>query len=158
MKKLSLHHLSLYCFNLLNAASKWQEDFQFGRYVKEVPFVSGRYTKGQSFLPKMVYKRDRTTWWGLPIVSYTLLFWYLPHHLLWTVCLPYAYLLLFGKSATNLTTLLVANFNWETLEKLENSKGWRKQFCTNALLSCDVKYRKWEQIASSQLPAKVLSP
>ena len=29
------------------------------RYVKEVPFVNGRYTKGAPFLPKMVYKRVR---------------------------------------------------------------------------------------------------
>ena len=33
--------------------------FSSGWYTKEVPFVSGRYTKGISFLPKMVYKRVR---------------------------------------------------------------------------------------------------
>ena len=72
MKKLILHHLWLYSFNLLNAAWKWQEDLLFGRYTKGVTFVSGRYTKGESFLPKVVYKRvrDRTSGRGLSVLNY----------------------------------------------------------------------------------------
>ena len=53
----------------------------------------------------------------------------------------------------------VAYFNWEslTLAKVENSKVSCKEFCTNTLLSSEVKYRKWEQIVSCQLSAKLLS-
>ena len=154
MKKLILHHLWLYCFNLSNAAWKWQEDFLFGRYTKGVPYVNGRCTKAESFLPKMVYKRvrDRTSGWGLPILyyiffcTYSIIYWG-----------QYVYQTTFSYSL-QWTPLLEVNFNWETLAKLENSKGWRKQFCANALLSCEDKYRKWEQIASSQFPARVLPP
>ena len=41
------------------------------RYVKEVPFVNGRYTKGVPFLPKMVYKRvrGRTSGRSLPVLN-----------------------------------------------------------------------------------------
>ena len=39
------------------------------RYVKAVPFVTGRYTKGAPFLSKMVYKRviGWTLGWRLPV-------------------------------------------------------------------------------------------
>ena len=31
--------------------------YYFLKYAEGVPFVNGKYTKGLSFLPKMVYKR-----------------------------------------------------------------------------------------------------
>ena len=40
------------------------------RFVKEVPFVNGKYTKGVPFLSKMVYKRvrGRTSGRSLPVL------------------------------------------------------------------------------------------
>ena len=41
-------------------------------YLLTVPFVNGRYTKGVSFPPKMVYKmvRDRTSGWNLSVLIF----------------------------------------------------------------------------------------
>ena len=42
------------------------------RYVKAVPFVTGRYTKGTPFLSKMVYKRviSWTLGWRFPVENF----------------------------------------------------------------------------------------
>ena len=58
-----------------------------------------------------------------------------------------------------LNTCACGLFNWEslTLAKVENSKVSRKEFCTNTLVSSEVKYWKREQIVSCQLSAKLLS-
>ena len=53
----------LYCFNTY---------VRSGTYTKRVPFVNGRYTKGVSFLPKMIYKRVRGRTFGrsLPVLIF----------------------------------------------------------------------------------------
>ena len=51
--------------------------------------------------------------------------------------------------------MLMVNLNWEILAKLENSSLMETVLYK---LSYEVKYWKWEQIASSQLLAKLYFP
>ena len=41
-----------YCFNLLNAAWKWQENLLFGGWTKGVPFLSKMVYKGKGVGPQ----------------------------------------------------------------------------------------------------------